>query len=326
MLLVLIALFSYAKQDGLIPQRQIRGLQAQLDSLLLLDNLTKANLDSINLFRVLIDANTNRVETDPFYALDSNYIKSHIRTDLDLDPTNELDNTDEQTITISNDTIYLQNGGFVVIPDYTDSLSYNSTTNYLVYYDYYKAAKDSTYIYFDGFDGLHSSLTLDDGTNPHGTTKSDIGLGNVENTAASTLYEPIFSKNTAFNKNFGTTSGTTAQGNDSRFHSTVTLNTTSYNYLSLSGQEITLGVIDYDTDITNKPTQTQFADKEVPSGLINSINTSYTLANTPTTGSDHVFLNGILQDDSSDYSITGAVITFTIAPKTGDKLVVTYRY
>ncbi|AWW31824.1 hypothetical protein DN752_17740 [Echinicola strongylocentroti] len=29
-------------------------------------------------------------------------------------------------------------------------------------------------------------------------------------------YEPLFSKNTAFNKNFGTTSGTVAQGNDSR--------------------------------------------------------------------------------------------------------------
>lgn len=30
------------------------------------------------------------------------------------------------------------------------------------------------------------------------------------------VYEPVFSKNTAFNKNFGTTSGTVCQGNDSR--------------------------------------------------------------------------------------------------------------
>ena len=30
------------------------------------------------------------------------------------------------------------------------------------------------------------------------------------------IYEPVFSKNTAFNKNFGTTSGTVCQGNDSR--------------------------------------------------------------------------------------------------------------
>ena len=30
------------------------------------------------------------------------------------------------------------------------------------------------------------------------------------------VYEPVFTKNTAFNKNFGTTAGTVAQGNDSR--------------------------------------------------------------------------------------------------------------
>lgn len=36
---------------------------------------------------------------------------------------------------------------------------------------------------------LHSELTLDDGTNPHNTTKSDVGLGNVDNT--SDLNKPI---------------------------------------------------------------------------------------------------------------------------------------
>lgn len=42
----------------------------------------------------------------------------------------------------------------------------------------------------------------------HNHTESEISdLGN---------YEPAFSKNTAFNKNFGTTAGTVAQGNDSR--------------------------------------------------------------------------------------------------------------
>ena len=29
----------------------------------------------------------------------------------------------------------------------------------------------------------HSGLILDDGTNPHGTTKGDVGLGNVDNTS-----------------------------------------------------------------------------------------------------------------------------------------------
>lgn len=36
---------------------------------------------------------------------------------------------------------------------------------------------------------LHSELTLDDGTNPHGTTQSDVGLGNADNT--SDLDKPI---------------------------------------------------------------------------------------------------------------------------------------
>ncbi|MHA1166308.1 MAG: hypothetical protein ACTSRU_00690 [Candidatus Hodarchaeales archaeon] len=35
----------------------------------------------------------------------------------------------------------------------------------------------------------HSQLNLDDGTNPHGTTKADVGLGNVDNT--SDLNKPI---------------------------------------------------------------------------------------------------------------------------------------
>ncbi|QHB38827.1 minor tail protein [Flavobacterium phage vB_FspS_hemulen6-1] len=35
----------------------------------------------------------------------------------------------------------------------------------------------------------HSELVLDDGTNPHGTTKTDVGLGNVDNT--SDLNKPI---------------------------------------------------------------------------------------------------------------------------------------
>jgi len=36
---------------------------------------------------------------------------------------------------------------------------------------------------------IHSGLTLDDGTNPHGTTKADVGLSNVDNT--SDLDKPI---------------------------------------------------------------------------------------------------------------------------------------
>jgi hypothetical protein len=52
--------------------------------------------------------------------------------------------------------------------------------------------------------------------------------------------EPSFTKNTGFNKNFGTTAGTVAEGNDSRFHNAVTLGTA--NGLSLVGQELSLSL------------------------------------------------------------------------------------
>jgi len=48
---------------------------------------------------------------------------------------------------------------------------------------------------------------------PTGTSGSTVALGNHLHTG---VYEPVFTKNTAFNKNFGTTAGTVAQGNDSR--------------------------------------------------------------------------------------------------------------
>lgn len=45
---------------------------------------------------------------------------------------------------------------------------------------------------------LHSELTLDDGTNPHGTTKTDIGLSNVSNVDTSTTANISDSTNKRF--------------------------------------------------------------------------------------------------------------------------------
>lgn len=74
-------------------------------------------------------------------------------------------------------------------------------------------------------------------------------------------------------------------------------------------------------------TSANFVDKEVPSGLINGSNVTFTLANTPTAGSEHVYLNGILQESGSgnDYTITSATITFLSSPLTGEKVRVSYR-
>lgn len=71
---------------------------------------------------------------------------------------------------------------------------------------------------------------------------------------------------------------------------------------------------------------TDFVDKEVPAGTVNGVNNTFTLANTPYAGSEHFYINGILQEPGSvDYSISGTTITTTVAPETGDVLRVSYR-
>lgn len=61
---------------------------------------------------------------------------------------------------------------------------------------------------------------------------------------------------------------------------------------------------------------------ETPTGLINTSNTAFTLANTPTNASLQLFLNGQLLEPGAgnDYTITGTAITMLFAPTTGDKL------
>ncbi len=67
--------------------------------------------------------------------------------------------------------------------------------------------------------------------------------------------------------------------------------------------------------------------REAPTGLINSSNVTYTLANLPVTGSEQVYLNGVLQQVGAlnDYTISGLTITYNTAPQTGDILLVTYQ-
>lgn len=74
-------------------------------------------------------------------------------------------------------------------------------------------------------------------------------------------------------------------------------------------------------------TNANFVDKEAPSGTKNGSNPTFTLANTPTAGSEHVYLNGVLQEIGSgnDYTITGNTITMLNIPLAADKFVVSYR-
>lgn len=69
-----------------------------------------------------------------------------------------------------------------------------------------------------------------------------------------------------------------------------------------------------------------FADEEVPSGLLNSLNSTFVLSHTPVSGSIKVYLRGLRLKNGDDYTISGNVITMIIIPDSGDNFVVDYRY
>lgn len=71
-------------------------------------------------------------------------------------------------------------------------------------------------------------------------------------------------------------------------------------------------------------TSGSFSIRETPSGVINGSNTAFTLAFTPIVGTETIFLNGLQQNLTEDYTISGSTITYVTAPIAGDILRVTY--
>jgi len=105
------------------------------------------------------------------------------------------------------------------------------------------------------------------------------------------------------------------------------------NFIEGSNITITMATDDdkAETDITIASTggsSVNFADKEIPTGTIDGVNVTFTLAHTPTAGSELLFRNGVLQNvtGGSDYGIASAIITFTSAPGVGDVLLCSYRF
>jgi len=80
---------------------------------------------------------------------------------------------------------------------------------------------------------------------------------------------------------------------------------------------------DVDGDVV---TDSDVICNEIPSGLINSSNVTYTLANTPVAGTVTVYLNGMFQAQGAglDYTVSGGTITFVKAPRTNSDLYVNY--
>jgi hypothetical protein len=99
-------------------------------------------------------------------------------------------------------------------------------------------------------------------------------------------------------------------------------------WLCTSNQNGTLGT----TAITFQqiPTSTglsaaNFVDNETPAGTINGVNVTFTLANTPAVGSEKLYNGPARLISGSDYTITGASITMSVAPQPGELLRADYR-
>ena len=80
-------------------------------------------------------------------------------------------------------------------------------------------------------------------------------------------------------------------------------------------------------ELTSSPSQI-FADKEIPIGNINGVNDFFVLSHIPIEGSEHVYLNGLLQESGvrNDYIISDSDITFLTPPEENSKIRCTYYY
>lgn len=67
-------------------------------------------------------------------------------------------------------------------------------------------------------------------------------------------------------------------------------------------------------------------EREVPAGSRNSVNTTFTLGNTPATKTLSLYLNGLIQIENNDFTIIGLTITTFVAPNPDDELIATYNY
>lgn len=67
--------------------------------------------------------------------------------------------------------------------------------------------------------------------------------------------------------------------------------------------------------------------REVPAGTMNGTNKIFTLSFTPNPGASFtLWLNGVEQVPTTDYTISSATITYTVAPKSSDYMIAQYTH
>lgn len=79
--------------------------------------------------------------------------------------------------------------------------------------------------------------------------------------------------------------------------------------------------------VGNEPSDIIFIDKEKPTGLTDGVNCIFKLNHIPITNSEHLYLNGVLQEKGGDldYILDGKNIIFLEPPFDGMRVVCSYR-
>ena len=147
---------------------EIANIEVNLDDTTVADGRISFgyNLATSKINAVLFDA--------PYSSYIYNYDQLKLIYDFSL---NFFDKTNGKSYT-SFITGFTQIGARYKL-DLNETLNYTDYTILDKIEVFINATKKST----GGGVSAHSQLTLDDGTNPHGTTKNDVGLGNVDNTS-----------------------------------------------------------------------------------------------------------------------------------------------
>jgi len=76
-----------------------------------------------------------------------------------------------------------------------------------------------------------------------------------------------------------------------------------------------------------EPASFSFVENETPTGVINGVNVTFTLANNPNPDASLKFKHqGLLEVQGLHYTLSGVTVTMNVAPLTGENLAAAYRY
>jgi len=205
---------------------------------------------------------------------------------------------------------------------------------------------------------LTSNLSSHTGStgNPHAVTKAQVGLGNADNT--SDVNKPVSTaQQTAINAKVedtitnGVTTIAPSQGavfdalalKQDALVSATNIKTVNGNSILGSGdidliddaivngeakapsQNAVFDALALKANVSDVPLTTTFVDDETPSGTMNDINVTFTLANTPISGTVKLYWNGMRMKVGVGFTISTATLTMAIAPSSGDTLAADYR-